>query len=288
MTARDDLKKLAAGFFPARSIDVVDFLKHLYTNLKNSDEGYSYRQFSEDLGFGFTNYLHLVVQRRRMLTQKAAQKICEALELRGVVKQQFLAMVRYGRARLNRERDEALQALVDLKARTLQSALDRAQLTYFSAWYHPVVREMVTLPQFDQSPQWIAKHIFPPISVEEARESLTLLEKIGYIRWDDTDARYVTTTEHIRTPAEVLGLGVIKYHHEMLDRARASIATVKPAERDISAVTITLDESLIPEVKLELQNFRKRMLDKSSESKNPSRVYQMNFQFFPMTKEDEK
>ena len=52
---------------------------------------------------------------------------------------------------------------------------------YFSNWYHPVIRELVTMRDFNGDSKSLARMIRPPITVKQAQESVKLLLKLGLI-----------------------------------------------------------------------------------------------------------
>lgn len=64
-----------------RQIQILDysnyrvFLKDCYEKKKQQLGKYSYRQFSDDMGFAASNYLHLVVSGQRNLSEDAVNKI---------------------------------------------------------------------------------------------------------------------------------------------------------------------------------------------------------------------
>lgn len=275
------LKKLVTEHLFAALSDPVDFLSQLYADAKKQSSNYSYRQFSQDLGFGFTNYLHLILSKKRKLSGKAALRIARELDLRGPQKKQFLGMVKYALSRTQSAREGALSEILDARSQQLASPLDRGQIEYLSQWYHPVIREILSMQTSIHTPEWIATHIFPPLEVEIVRDSLKLLERIGYIAKERN--RYVLKDVHVRTPAEIEGMAIVKYHYEMITRAKESLTQVHAFERDISAMTVPMSTADVSEVKMLVQEFQKSILSISEKSQSADRVYQINIQLFPFS-----
>ena len=69
----------------------------------------------------------------------------------------------------------------------------------------------------------------------------------------------------------------------MLDHAATSLDRLPAEQRDISSVTLCLDESGLERVKRALQRYRRELLDIDELEKNPRQVIQVNFQLFPLT-----
>jgi uncharacterized protein (TIGR02147 family) len=60
--------------------------------------------------------------------------------------------------------------------------------------------------------------------------------------------------------------------------------TADQAERDLSCLIVALPESGFEVLKTEIQAFRKRLMRMADSMNDPSRVYHINFQFFPTSK----
>ena len=77
----------------------------------------------------------------------------------------------------------------------------------------------------------------------------------------------------------------------MIERASDSLETVLSEERDVSAITLGVPESRLPELKERVARFHQELLASIGASTDPcDRVYQLNIQLFPLSraKEGEK
>jgi uncharacterized protein (TIGR02147 family) len=74
----------------------------------------------------------------------------------------------------------------------------------------------------------------------------------------------------------------------MMTHAATSLDRIPAERRDISSVTLCLDESGIERVKRALQRFRRELLDIDELEKHPKQVIQVNFQLFPLTTIEEQ
>jgi uncharacterized protein (TIGR02147 family) len=70
-----------------------------------------------------------------------------------------------------------------------------------------------------------------------------------------------------------------------LKLASNALEQVSTPRRDISTLTAGVSEEGFNIIKKEIQLFRKRLVQLIDEDKNQDRVYQINFQLFPLTKE---
>ena len=72
------MKEAAVEAHPAEYLHYRDYLREVYKRVKAELSSYSWLQFAEDLGFSRTNVIHLVIQGKRPLSAKAAEKVVEA------------------------------------------------------------------------------------------------------------------------------------------------------------------------------------------------------------------
>src|SRR5690606_20764288 len=156
---------------PSAYIDYSNFLEALFQHIKNQDR-YTYNDFSYDLGFGATTYMHQIIRRYRTLTIKNAEKIASKIELTGSERKYFLNLVKYSHARNASERDGAWKEILKIKSSEMVAEPEHDVLEYFSQWYHPAVREYLQLPGAVNDANHLAKELIPTLRPEQVRESL--------------------------------------------------------------------------------------------------------------------
>lgn len=262
-----------------------DYLRALYFAAKKRLNSYSYLRFADDLGFSLTNVMRLVIIGKRPLTSKAAEKIAKALELHGVTRRYWTTMVKYNNARLPAEREKIFRTLMGYKTKVLPSQLDQTQMEYLSEWYHPVIREMVGLKDFDGNPQWIKDRLAFPLRLEQIKKSLEILERLQVIQYDSSKERWIRSEDNISTDAEIDSLAIVRYHQKMIEIGRESITRVDENKRDIRAVTVTLPEKAVPVLKGKIREWLSEVMTLEDNYADGNDVYQINIQLFPFTRQ---
>jgi uncharacterized protein (TIGR02147 family) len=280
----DSMARACQEVRPTQFLDYRKFLQEVYAWFKTHLDSYSYLQFAEDLGFSQSNMIHLAIRGKRHLRMKSVQKIVESLGLKGAERQYFETLVRYNSARLASEREVYFQRLVAIKNRTLTSKIEQSQLEYYSEWYHPVIREMVNMPDFQGDAGWIAARIQPRILPEQARKSLELLVELGLVEYSEEKQKHVLTQRNVTTGDEVTHMAVTRYHQRVIEIGRESITQVPSVRRDISGLTLSVSQEVAQKIKAEIQKFRKHLLAIADESVEPDEIVQVNIQMFPFTK----
>ncbi len=273
---------------PSDYQDCSTFLKDLYEARKQSDQQYSYMQLAEDLGFSRTNIIYQFIKKIRPISFKAAEKISDNLKLKGLERRYFLALVKLYNTKEQNERQHLLEKLLEIKSQDLVNEDSQRMLEYFKEWYHPVIREMVALADFQDNPQWISERMFPRPRVEKIAESLELLKRLGYIRYDDQKNRYVQSEPTINTGVRAPGISLVNYHHKMIALSSDSITTHAPEDRQIGAITICVSHKKMEQIKNKIHTFQLEILKETEDTADAQEVYQLNIQFFPFTKVNRK
>ena len=286
--AKEKWSELTAKLSPTDYLDYRQYLSALYLKKKAASKRYSYMQFAEDLGFSKTNVLYLVIKGKRPLSVKAGQKIIAVLGLTGVPKNYFDTLVRYQNAKIATEREKLFQTLRDLKARSIDSTKLKAQLDFFSEWYHTAIYEMTMMADFSSDPRWIVDHIEPRIRPEQARKSLHLLEALGLVAFHKEEGRHFPTQARVSTGDEIASVAITRYHQKMIEIGRESITRVADSNRDISSITISIPLPQLAKYKREISMFRKKLLAMADSEEDKDTVFQMNVQLFPLTTAVEK
>lgn len=284
ISSRTILRELSGAVPVTQYLGHRDYLKALYEAAKSRIEAYSYLRFAEDLGFSRTNVLRLVIAGQRPLSSKAAEKVARALELHGADRRYWTTLVKYGNERLPASRDNLFRLLMSYKTQANPKELSATQAEYFGEWYHPVIREMTGLADFDGDPEWIKSRLMFPLRIEQIRRSLDLLVLLGAVRVDEKHGRYIRSDGRISTDAEVDSMAIVRFHQKMIEIGRESITAVPEQQRDVRAVTVSLPTAALPILKGKIQEWIAEVAAMEQDGATGDQVVQVNVQMFPFTK----
>src|SRR5262249_27226399 len=138
--------------------DPLLFLKDLYLLRKTKKTRFSFRKFASELGFKASNYLHLVINGKRLLSPEAVQKIVDSLRLKAAERKYLANLVFLSQCR-NPKQKEKLIAERETLLKKHRSLIHPEQYAYFSRWYLPVLREIVSLRNFHPNSKWITRKL---------------------------------------------------------------------------------------------------------------------------------
>lgn len=266
-----------------RFISYREFLKKLYHTAKEQITSYSYYKFAEDLTFSKSNVIWLTITGKRKLTKKSGEKIAKSLNFNSMEKNYLYLLIDYNNTSRPDLREDIFQKIVELS----QSRNPSERLEYFSEWYHPVIREMTGLDDFQSDPQWVCSKLCVRVLPKQVKESLLLLEELNLIEYDAVLGRHVRTDEQILPDRETQNFALVRYHQKMSEIARDSLVKVEEKRRDYNAVTLCIKEETAMKISSMIYKTIEKIMEIEGKEENPDQVYQLNLQLFPFTNEKE-
>jgi uncharacterized protein (TIGR02147 family) len=264
-------------------LDYRAFLRDHYAAKKAASRAFSYRAFSKRAGVASPNYLKLVVEGKRSLSPKMAERFAHACALDPDSSRYFVHLVAFNQAKTSTERAQAYDKLTGFQSYRQAHKLEIAHAAYYSDWYMPAIRELAASRQFREDPEWIADQLVPKVTPLQAQRALETLTDLGLLvrsaagRLEQADAL-------VSTGPETRGLHIAAFHRAMTQRAIESIDLVPAAERDISSLTLCLGRGGLAKLKERLQRVRRELLELSALETEPEQVVQVNFQLFPLSR----
>ena len=266
-----------------------DYLKQLFGSLKDLNKDITHKDFSELLGFARTNNtIRLVIGGNRILSRSAASNLCKALQLKGIDRRYFILLVEFNNERVPKVREEYFSKLLKLKKESDPNKdLNQNQMKYFSEWYHPIIREILSVGA-GLTAEEIQSLLRFPLRLDEIKKSLSLLEGMGYIRKDINSDKYFKSGQVIETDAVVDSLAVTQYHQQMIEMAKDSITRIHESVRTVNAVTVSVPVAAVPLINDQINKLLDGVLALEAETEKHSDVFQLNVQLFPFTKADKE
>ncbi len=279
-----DKKKVTAKDGPSvfDFTDYREYLKAYYYYQKRKNPAFSYRYFAKRAKINSSGYYKNVVDGKRGLGRSLIVRFSEAMRLKKKEAEYFESMVYFNEAMTVEERRiyfERMMALRKIDAYQVQAH----QFEFYSKWYYSAIRELIGFMEFKDDYAALAKELNPPIRPDQAEKAIRVLEDLSLIIKGDRGI-YRQAQNLITTGPEVQSLNVANYQIACLDLAKESIDRHDASLRDLSTLTLSLTKAGFEIFKEEIIAFRKKLLGLERELPKPDRVYQLNMQFFPLTK----
>ena len=262
------------------------FLKEYYEERK-ALEGYTYRDFSKNTGMNSSSWLMHLIKGVKNLSNDTTIRIAKALGFSKNETDYFKMLVHFTQAKKSETKNLFFNQMLDLKKKLKIIRISEQQYEYYTKWYYPVVRSLVSKVDWNGNYTLLAKKLLPPIKPHEAKKSVTLLEKLGFIE-KTLSGKWVQKNDVISTGDEVMSLNIVNYHKQVTKLAENAFDRSTREWRDISSLTLGIHRNDVKAIKLKIQQFRKEIMEIARASESADRVYQMNFHFFPVSKSEER
>jgi uncharacterized protein (TIGR02147 family) len=265
--------------------DFRRYLRDFYTDRKSRVARFSFRAFARAAGFASPNFILMVMEGKKNLTEESAARLAEAMGLPEEEAAHFQDLVRFGQAKDVATRGRVLESLDARQRRAGPALLGDDDAAYLAHWHLPVIRELAALPDFSEDPAWIARRLVFPVSPKDIREALGFLERKGYLARDD--GRLVPRDATLS--AGGMGAGELAraaraYHLQMAELARQAIFTLPKEGRSVTNTTLSLSADGYARALERIAALRAELLALAAGDSSPEALYQLNVNLFPLTK----
>lgn len=258
-------------------LDYRQFMSHMMDYLKEK-KSFSVRQFTRAAGFKSTSYFSMIINQKRNLMNSGAKAVAKGFELDAQETKFFLKLVEFKNSNDLEEIDQLYSDLSQFKKfQTAQpEVLD--QYEYFSRWYLSALFVALGTRWRNLSPSEMASQL--GVSVKEINEGLEILERMGLIKREAN--KFVAKSIAIETPPEMKSLNIRNYHRQMMAKGLEALDHVAPERREVSSLTLYLNERQLKEVKKKVLEFQREMRALTCKPEEAREVYQICIQAFPL------
>jgi uncharacterized protein (TIGR02147 family) len=276
--------KAAQRFNVYSYTDYRFLLKDYYLHQKKAVRSFSFRYFASKAGVSASVYKDIMAGRRR-LSPAVMQKYAAAMNLTPKETDYFGAVVQFVNSKSNAEKNLHFTRMLRLRGNSVIKFIDEGQYEFFQSWYHSALREMVTLFDFKEDYDWIAKKCIPRITAAQAKKSVELMVQLGILRRNE-QGKLEPADAIISSEYEMKSFILRNFHAEMLGLAKEALERFDPNEREISSLTLGVSQKCYERIKERIRTFKQELLNMVvDDTADSETVCQCNFQLFPLVEE---
>ncbi len=270
--------------------DYRAYLADYYKFKKKQSRAFSYRYFAQKAQIKSSGFYKELIDGKRSLSRSLIIKFSDALKHTRKEAEYFENMVYFNEAKSIEEKRlyfKKMMASYDSKAYKLLAD----QYEYFSKWYYVTIRELISYikcKDTKESYSLLASALNPSIRPDQAKKAVQILEKLHLIEKDRKGYYHrcdpVVTTGYPQGDKRVNLLNIINFQKTMMAMADESYDRTELKKVDMSTLTVSISEATYNAMKEEIASFRRKLLGMAEKDRSPDRVYQLNYQFFPLSK----
>lgn len=278
----DSVSKISVFMY----FDYTEYLRDLLQNLQ-SGNGASMRSIQTQLGLKGSAFFTRILDGSRPLSLENAKIIANSTNMDEGEAEYFFNMVRFGNEKNVDKREALLKKLIASRSQNKEYALRDSTLKFFDKWYIPVIRDLLPLlPQGRNTPdlaQKIGRMTIPALKASQVQGAIDYLKENGFIR-ENPDGFFEVNEPIVSTPPRVRSTVLRKYHLKNLEINGDVYDELSSDDRSVSSVTCSMSKESFEKVRLELQQFREKILAIAREDKSPDRVCHLGLQFVTRAK----
>lgn len=232
-------------------------------------------------------YLTNVLMNRANLNQDQLYALGEALDLTKEERDFSALLLEMDRASNPNRKKEILQQIEKIQKGSLKTAKHLPsreveaggieEQEYYLEATTSLVHVFLRVPKYAKNPKLIGEEL--KLSPSKLQQTLKLLEKNGFIRWDAKHSRYSVEkhTRHLSAESPLC------FPHQLLMRLSSlqRIQILPTEDRNTISITYFANKEVRREIHSEFLSFLKKADKLVADSKDDNEVFQMNFDLFP-------
>lgn len=265
-----------------------DYYNHRRLESKASLRPYSYSNFSAAAGIKSPNYLKMIIEGKRNLSDEMAIKFAKAMRFQKLQTAEFQALVHYTQATESSARNQYLRELADIRVQQKLDAGEIDQNTWdkIPGWVAYVLHAMIPSHGINGDVESLLRQFRGKALSQEVQVALEAMLRSGLIEKNADDGRLFKKAEFMDDLTQISPALIRKLQSELMYLGLESLFRDQPQEREMGSLTVSLSEKEFEEIKFQLRKMRKSLMRDNLtkvERAKKERVYQINLQLYPLT-----
>jgi len=268
------------NYFPMQiesSLNYREFLKNQFDVKRAKNPSYSLRSFARTLDMS-PSHLSRVLSGKKQISLHMGVKVSEKLKLKKRENQFFLNLIQL---ELSNDPEQKIKLLKKLEKNNFSyEYLDLEKFNIISEWYHFAILSLAKTHGFSPDPNWIAKRL--GIQINQAKRALERLINLNLLI--EKDGSYIPLKNgNISTTDDIASQAIKENHRQNIEKSLKALIEVDISKREFINQGICIRESDLPKIKKIIRSEIDK-INRDIESENGEEVYQLNLQFFPVSK----
>jgi len=277
------------GLYMDFRLYLADYYQYRRELSKKDIRQYNYAVFSAGADIKSPNYLKMIIEGRRNLSEDMIYKFAKALSLNKEQTEEFRLLVLFGQATDPAERNLHLKSLNEkrVNAKLRSGEIDQKTWEKVPSWIAWILYSMLDQQGVKFDPQNLRELLRSKATSDEIREALDSLIRSGEVV-QDAETGEMKKARTLMDAADDIPVALVrKLQTELMYLGLESLFQDNATEREFGSATMALTKQEFEELRFQLRKLRKetqKNISVKRASSKGERVYQMNLQLFPVTK----
>ncbi len=266
--------------------NVRHFMRDYYDLRHQANRNFSHRYLAKALGEKSPSFLQKFIDNERRLNPHQVETIVRIFNMAEHEAKYFRVLYLYSTATTRTEQELYLDQLVSLN-HTPRRELSSDLREYYSHWYNPVIRSVLSVVKMGNDFKKIASMIHPKVTARQVQSAVQLLAKLKLIAWSD-EGFWVPSDEGLFTKDSFHDAFVQGYRQQCLDLASQLLASqTKSNPMHFSTAAMSVSESAHQRILRKLDKFRSDIRSiVRKDDQVPRKVIQFQIQAFQLMEID--
>ena len=128
-------------------------------------------------------------------------------------------------------------------------------------------------------PKWFIR----PCDLKQVQKSIALLVRLGLLA-PVKGGKYAVAEKRITTGEQVQSMAVLRFHLETMKLAEQALQEIPKEKRNLSGLTLGISKESYEKIVALIYECQKKIMDVADNDMKADRVYQVDFQVFPVSK----
>lgn len=267
---------------------LADFYKFKRQASKGALRAYNYAVFSAAANIKSPNYLKMIIEGKRNLSDDMIGKFGKALGFNKENTEEFRLLVQFTQATDPADRNMFLKKLSEHRVgvKLKSGEIDRKSFEKVPNWVAWIVYAMVDQDGVSFDTASLKKLLRGKASEDEIETSLNSMLASGDLRRDEVTGELKKARNLTESPEDIPVALVRKLQSQLMYLGLESLYQDQPQDREFGTLTMSLTKAEFEEIKFKLRQMRKSINKDNSIARMKTkgeRVYQLNIQLFPVT-----
>lgn len=265
------------------------FLRDQWLIKKLKNKSFSIRSWSQNLGIKSHSQLHQMLYGKRSIPIKYLPSIAKNLALSKKEAEYFESLLSIQKSKTGEEKQFYFEKI--------KSFAKKGEMIFEEIEHYEMIRnplnyfliEFLQLKKRSRSLEQIKQNLYFSYSTLEIKRSIETLLRLGVIV-EIAPGEYAKSKRHFYTKNDIPSEAIRTHHKIMAEIAKQAIDLQDVEQREFSSTTINIKRSDVSRAKELIREFREKfILDMGCDPKKANETYQLNLNFFAVTKPgDEK
>ncbi len=264
-----------------------DFYLYKRSQTQNQLRPYTYSVFAASADIKSPNYLKMIIEGKRNLSEDMIMKFAKALSLNKARSNEFKLLVLFNQATDPSERNLFLKQLseVRVEGKIKSGEIDQKSWDKLPSWVAWVVYAMIDQQGVTFKTEELKTLLRGKARGDEIEQAIHSLMTSGEVTKDE-NGKLVKARQLTDNSDEIPVALIRKLQAQLMLLGLESIYEDNPTEREFGTLTMALTKSEFEEIRFKLRQMRKQLNKDNTIHRmttSGERVYQLNLQLFPVT-----